>query len=117
MSTKAPENTATTSDLTDAQIAALDRDGNGEAGGSLPKVGAVTKKGKPAPTAAELGSDLSQLVSVRITGRGDKRVHDGQGGRYDAGDEVFLPLGVALDLRGDANDRNALGYVEILGKA
>lgn len=115
---KAPENTATTADLTDAQVAALDRDGDGAAGGSLPKVvGAVTKKGKPAPTAAELGSDPEQLVLVRISGRGDKRVHDGQEGRYDAGDEVVLPLGVALNLRGDPNDRSALGYVEILGKA
>lgn len=113
-----PENMATTADLSPAQVEALDLDGNGEAGGSLPKTpGAVLKKGKPAPTAAELGTNPAQLVCVRISGRGDKRVHDGQGGRYDAGDEVVLPLGVAVTLRGDANDRNALGLVEILGKA
>lgn len=125
---KAPENTVTTAtaegvtqdpgaSLTPAQIEALDRDGDGQAGGSPPKAGAVLKKGRPAPTAAELGNNPNQLVRARITGKGDKRVHDGQGGRYDADDEIYLPLGVARNLQGDPADKKARGYVEILGKA
>lgn len=126
---KAPENTVTTAtaegvtqdpgaNLTPAQIEALDRDGDGQAGGSKPlKVGEVVKKGKAAPTAAELGSNPAQPVLVRIPGKGDGRVHDGQGGRYDAGDEVVLPLGVARNLQGDPADKKARGYVEIIGKA
>lgn len=78
--------------------------------------GAVVKKGKKGPTPEELGKNPEALVLVRISGKGDGRVHDGQGGRYEAGDEVVLPLGVAQNLRGEPNDRNALGYVEILEK-
>lgn len=129
-----PENMATVAnsdgvtkdpaELTPAQVEALDRDGDGAAGGSKPRkpappkeAGAVVKKGKPQPTEEELGSKPDTLVVVRITGKGDGEVHDGKGGRYDHGDEVVLPLGVAQKLRGDSGDRNALGYVEILSKA
>lgn len=114
----------TTTELTPAQIEALDRDGDGKAGGSKPgkakaapaAVGAVVKKGKAGPTPEELGNDPAQLVTVRITDKGDGQVHDGAGGRYDHGDEVILPLGVAQGLRGETGDKKALGYVEILGK-
>lgn len=109
--------------LTPAQVAALDGDLNGEAGGSLPKAeveapkaGKVVKKGKPAPAPEDLGNRPEALVLARITEKGDKRVHDGQGGRYDHGDEVVLQLGVAQSLRGNPADKKALGYVEILGK-
>lgn len=82
-----------------------------------PEPGQVRKKGKPAPTPEELGEAPDALVTVRITERGAGQVHDGKGGRYDFGDEVVLPLGVARNLRGEAGDKKALNYVEIVGKA
>lgn len=84
----------------------LDHDGDGKKGGSKP--GQRIKKGAPLPNSDELGRDPSRLVTVRITVKGDKAIYDGDGGVYDANDEVVLPLGVAR-LQQEA------GRVEIVG--
>ena len=84
----------------------LDHDGDGKKGGSKP--GQRIKKGSPLPNSDELGRDPSRLVTVRITVKGDKAIYDGDGGVYDANDEVVLPLGVAR-LQQEA------GRVEIVG--
>jgi hypothetical protein len=86
----------------------LDHDGDGRKGGSV--AGQRVKKGAPLPSAAEIGSDPSKLVTVRITVKGDKRVHDGDKGRFDANDEVVIPLGVA-------NELQARSLAEIVGTA
>ena len=83
-------------------------DGDGRKGGSV--AGQRVKKGAPLPSAAEIGSDPSKLVTVRITVKGDKRVHDGDKGRFDANDEVVIPLGVA-------NELQARSLAEIVGTA
>lgn len=84
----------------------LVHDGDGKKGGSKP--GQRIKKGAPLPNSDELGRDPSRLVTVRITVKGDKAIYDGDGGVYDANDEVVLPLGVAR-LQQEA------GRVEIVG--
>lgn len=84
----------------------LDHDGDGKKGGAKP--GQRIKKGAPLPNSDELGRDPSRLVTVRITVKGDKAIYDGDGGVYDANDEVVLPLGVAR-LQQEA------GRVEIVG--
>lgn len=101
-------NLVTTDDLNPAPavIDPLDHDGDGKKGGSRP--GQRLKRGEPLPTEHDLGQDPKRLVTVRITRAGDKMVHDGEAGRYDAGDEVVLPLGVARGLQ-------SLNRAEIVG--
>lgn len=95
--------------LTPAQVEALDRDGDGKAGGSLPKAkpGEVTKKGAPPPETTG-GPRADGLCVVRITKTGHGQVHDGEGSRYDWNDEVILPLPVGKALEGRS-------YGEIIG--
>lgn len=101
-------NLVTTDDLNPAPADPLDHDGDGKKGGSRP--GRVLKKGDPLPSERDLGQDPNRLVTVRITRAGDKLVHDGEGGRYDAGDEIELSLGVARGLQ-------AVNRAEIVGTA
>lgn len=107
-------NLSTTDDLAQGPDP-LDHDGDGRKGGSKPKIGAVVRAGKAPPSAADLGDDPNKPVRARITIKGAGRVHDGDGGRYEANDEVVLPLGVARDLQGDPQDKNAKGFAEIVG--
>lgn len=91
--------------LTEKQVEALDRDGDGKAGGSL-KAGEVLKQGRaPEAPAAKKAGDL---VIVRITKTGHDQVHDGEGGRYQWQAEIPLPLEVAQALEGRS-------YAEIIG--
>jgi len=104
-------NLSTTDDLNPAASAPdpLDHDGDGKKGGSKP--GQRVKKGEPLPSERDLGQDPDRLVQVRITRAGDKLVHDGEGGRYDAGDEIVLPLGVARGLQA-TNRAEIVGSVD-----
>lgn len=105
-------NLSTTDDLAQGPDP-LDHDGDGRKGGSKPKIGAVVRAGQRPPSADDLGKDPKKLVRVRITIKGDGRIHDGEGGRYQANDEVVLPLGVAQDLQGEGKE--AKGFAEIVG--
>jgi hypothetical protein len=93
-------------ELSPAQVEALDRDGDGKAGGSLPKVGEVTKKGSAPPDLQN--RKPNEICIVRITKAGHGQVHDGAGGVYDWNDEVPLPYSVGKALEGRA-------YGEIVG--
>lgn len=90
--------------LTSAQVEALDRDGDGKAGGSLPKAraGEVMRKGAPPPERSAT-KQPADLVTVRITKAGHGLVHDGAGGAYSWQDEVALPYAVALAQEGNKN--------------
>lgn len=96
--------------LTEKQVEALDRDGDGKAGGSL-KVGDVLKKGSAPEAVAEPRKD--GLCRVRITKSGHGKVANGKTDLnaqryYDWNDEVELPRAVGEALEGRA-------YAEIIG--
>jgi hypothetical protein len=103
---------AAKSELTDAQVKALDLDGDGKAGGSKPKAGEVLKKGA-APPEVVANRKAGDIVIVRITKTGNGQVHTGsddpnQPKHYVWQDEVALPLGIAQALE-------VRSFAEIIG--